>query len=208
MTLARQHQLYQARAGAGGRVDCEMADVGERAGEGGECSLGEPFGDLAGLGEAVQHGIDDLVVRAGADRVMCGVANHLPPGDGKQRCWVALRRQEQRRQRLGDTFQRPLAASGRLLDVHPIGGDAHQQVGAGACAQFAVPCRQPRGRGTVERLFQRRDRQLESVLDRVGLLDHSPQPGLGLLMVGAVHEQDRPEEDRPMLLLIGLEPPH
>ncbi len=42
--------------------------------------LGQPVADLAGLGVAVEDGVDHLVDRAGADGVVGGVADHPLPG--------------------------------------------------------------------------------------------------------------------------------
>ena len=48
---------------------------------------------------------------------------------------------------------------------------------------------EPLGGGAGEVVGQCRDLEDVVVLERVGLGHHPPEPGLGLLVVGAVHEQ-------------------
>jgi hypothetical protein len=159
-----------------------------------ERPFGHAVGDLTGLGVAVQHGVAHLVDRAGAHRVVGRVADDPQPGLVEQRRRPPLGRQEQRGEGLGHPFEGPLGPGRGLADVDPVRGHAHQQVGSGAGAQLARPGGQVVVVGVAgdggQVLGQRGDDQLEVVLQGVGLGHHPAQPGLGGLVVGAVHPQD------------------
>ena len=125
------------------RARCEAlstrrAGVGQRAGEALDGAVGQTRSDGACLGVAVQHGVDDVVDRAGADGVVGGVAYHLEPGQLQQPVRVVGRRLEQRGQWLGPPLEFPLGECAAALDVDPVRGDAHEHVGPGARAELAL----------------------------------------------------------------------
>ena len=127
--------------------------IGERAGEGLGGPLGQSAGDGARLGVAMQDGIDHVVDRAGADRIVGGVAHHLLPGQAEQRVRPLRGRLEERGQRLGPPLEFALGQPAHALDVDPVGGDAHQHVGAEARTKLALPALQPLGRRGGEVLW-------------------------------------------------------
>ena len=195
-----EDQLDHAAAGPGGRVDDHGPSWSTPTGPGVDGPVGEAGADLGGLGVAVQDGVAHLVDRAGADRVVGGVADDLPPGLVAAAPRPALGGQEQRRQRLGARRSRRARRGGRLLHVDPVGRHAHQQVGPGARAQLAGP----RGQAVGGR--RRRARPASRCAARrssevVGLGHHPPQPRLGHEVVGAVHPEDRAREQVALLLL-------
>ncbi len=89
----------------------------------------------------------------------------------------------------GPAFQRAFRCRARLVDVDAVGGHAHQHVRAGAGAQLAAPGPQPFDGLGREVLRQRRDDEPIVLLDGVRFPDDAPEPWLGHLMVGAVHQQ-------------------
>ena len=105
----REAHLHEPAAGAGRRVDDQRPVAGDGGAQGPQGAVGQAVGDLGGLGEAVQHGGADLVDRAGADRVVGAVAQDLQPGQVEEGLGPVLRREQQRRQGLGQ----PLEASAR-----------------------------------------------------------------------------------------------
>ena len=104
--------------------------------------------DLAGLGVAVEHGVDHLVVRAGAHRVVGGVAHHRAPRHVEQRARAsssAGANAAHSGSASCSSARSARAAAWRTstrLEATP-----RQQVGAGAAAQLAPPAGQAvRGR--------------------------------------------------------------
>ncbi len=192
------------------RVDHHWPRLGHREGEGRERGIGEAVADLARFGVAVEHRVDDVVHRAGADRVVGRVADHEAPCQLEEGRGPRVGGQVERGQRLRLAFERALGAGGGLLDVDPVGGDSHQQVRPRAGAELAAPAWQALARGPGEIVGQRGDRELEVALDLVDLREEAPEPRLGAVVVGAVHEQHRlaVPEQRSELVDLGTEPAH
>ncbi len=133
---------HQPAAGALRRIDRDRTVVREVRAERPHRSLREPFGDLAGLGESVEHRVAHLVDRTCADRVVGGVADHLEPGFVEQRRRPRFGGEQQRAQRLCESFQRPLGDGGGATYVGAVRRDSHEEVGACSRAQLALPGRQ------------------------------------------------------------------
>ncbi len=131
---------------------------------------------------------------------MGGVADHLLPGQRQQLGRPLCRRLEQRGQRLGPPFQGTGGQGTHALDVDPVGGHAHQHVGAEPRAQLPLPALQTFRRGAGEILGKRGDLEDEVVLQVVGLGHHPPEPGLGEEVVRTVHAQEVVDEERLDLL--------
>ena len=106
---------------------------------------------------------------------------------------TARRSSEQRAQRFGPALECALGPCRGLLDVDPVGRDAHEQVGPRTRAQLTVPAwaarrsaRPSRSRAAGRSRARRRPEA------------HWPRPppgpshGCGRLMVGAVHPEERP----------------
>ena len=72
---------------------------------------------------------------------MRAVLDHLPPRQGEERGRPGLRRDVERGERLRVALEERLGAAGRLLDVDPRAGHAHQHVGPRAGAHLAAPAR-------------------------------------------------------------------
>jgi hypothetical protein len=94
-----------------------------------------------------------------------------------------------------------------LLHVDAVGGDPHQQVGAGPRAQLARPARQPLGGCLLEVRGQRGDLEPVILAQCVGLGHHLAEARLGREVVRAVHEQQRPDEEVTELLVQVGHPP-
>ena len=97
-------------AGPGGRVQRNWSVPLQVLAESSYGTAGESFGDLPGLGVAVQHGVTHFVDRTRTDRVVGSVADDLEPRLVEQLAGPCLGWEEQRRQRLGEPFE---AAFGR-----------------------------------------------------------------------------------------------
>ena len=178
---------------AGQRVDRDLLVAGQRGADEAQALGSQRVADLPGLGVAVVHGVDHLVVRAGAHRVVRGVAHHRLPRHVQRLPGPEPGRRERRPQGLGLLLEHPLGSRRGLADVDPVGGDAGQQVGAGAAAQLAPPpeagrpwarpatCSLQGGQAHVEAPRTRRGDGLEQ----------RRQTGLVGEVVGAVHQQDR-----------------
>ena len=98
-SLSTDDHLDDSRTGPGERVHGDMAGLRQRRSELLEGALCDPLGDPCRLGVAVEHGGADLVVRAGADRVVGRIPHDLAPCDLERRLGVVPRRQEQSRSR-------------------------------------------------------------------------------------------------------------
>ena len=85
--------------------DQEAADAGL------DRLLGQPFAQVAGLGVAHEHGVDHVVDRAGADRVVGAVAHDETPRLVQERLGPVGGRPEQGPQRLGPALEAHLGAS-------------------------------------------------------------------------------------------------
>ena len=188
-------QLHDTGAGPLRRVEQRGADVGERAGKALDGAVGQPGGDRTGLGVPVQHGVDDVVDRAGTDGVVGGVAHHLQPGQFQQALRVVRRRLEQGGQWLGAALQFPLGERAAALDVDPVRGHAHEHVGPGAGAQLALHPRESLGGGVGQVAGDRGHLEVELVLQVVGLGHDPAEPGLGHQVVGPVHAQQVAHEE-------------
>ena len=79
-----QAHFDETTARARRRIDRNRSLVCELGCEGLDRSVDQAVGDLACLVIADEHGIDDLVDRARAARVVCGVSNQLDPGAGQE----------------------------------------------------------------------------------------------------------------------------
>ncbi len=147
----------------------------------------------------------------GADRVVSRIAHELAPCHPQHHLGVVLGCEEQSRQRFRKPLEGPLGTRAGLLDIHPVGRNAHQQVRPRSRAELAHKARQP-GAGSPRECFgQRGDHYLETVLDRVGLCHDAAQPGLRLFMVRPVREQDRrvrPDRQTRAFLLESFEAAH
>ncbi len=97
-----------------------------------------------------------------------------------------------------------------MLDVHPVGADAHQQIGAGAGAELASAGGQGLLGDAGEVVGEGGDGQLEIALERVGLGHHLAQPGLWSMVIGPVHHQQGVvRTEVPVELLDeGVQPAH
>src|SRR5664280_1388471 len=119
----RDHHLDHPATVACRGVDHDRTGRCHGPGHGGKGILGQTLAEVAGLGVAVQHGVDDVVGRAGTDGVVGRVADDQPPRQIEERGRPRLGRQEERRERLGHLLECPLCPAGRLFDVDPVGGD-------------------------------------------------------------------------------------
>ena len=88
------------------------------------------------------------------------------------------------------------------MHVDTIRRDTHEQVRARARAQLAGDRRQVLARLPGQVLLERRDLEVVVVLQRVGLGDDPPEPGLRHLVVGAVHQQHVGEANGAELLFV------
>ncbi len=188
-------QLHDTGSGPLRHVEQRGAGVGQRAGEGLDGAVGQTRGDGTRLGVAVQHGVDDVIDRAGTDGVVGRIADHLEPGQLEQPVRVVGRRLEQGGQGLGPPLQFPLGQCAAALDVDPVGGDAHQHVGPGARAELALHPGQLPTRGVGQIAGERGDLEVELVLQVVGLGHDPAEPGLGHEVIGPVHAQQVAHEE-------------
>ena len=117
------------------------------------------------------------------------------PGQLQQAVGVVRRIQEECAQGLGAPLQLALGESATALDVDPVGGDAHQHVGPGARAQLTFDQREPLGGGVRQVAGERRDLELEVVLQVVRFRHDPPEPGLGHEVVRTVHAQQVTHEE-------------
>ncbi len=202
------HHLDDAAPVAGRRVDHHRTRRCHGRSDGRQGLVGQPLPDLAGLGVAVQDGVHHLVDRAGADRVVSGVADQGLPGQSRGRS-PARHRSGGTGADSGSAIRSSpvLGPGGGLLDVHPVGADPHQQVRPRTRAELAAPFGQVVAGCVPEVVGQRGDAQVEVALYLVGFGHHPAQPGLGAEVVGAVHHQQRvpgPEEG-PELLQVRVQ---
>ena len=109
--VARHDELHDPGAGPGRHVDDGGARLGQRSRQGAERLSGQAVGDAVGLGVANEHGVDDLVDRAGTARVVGGVAHHLAPRQVQQSVRERLGRQVQGTEGLGEALQGTLGAA-------------------------------------------------------------------------------------------------
>ena len=196
--------LHDAAAGAVRRVDDHRhaavdADGGAQGLEG---SLGEAVGDLGGLGEAVHDGVADLVDRAGADRVVGAVADHLEPRLVEQARRASCRRGRNRAES-GSARRSSVRSATAAACLMSTRFEATPIRRLALCPERSSPVHD--GRPSVGRavhvLGQRADVQLVAGVERVGLGHHAAEPRLGHQVVGAVHPEDRAGEQVALLLL-------
>ena len=200
---AGEDQFDQATPGAGGRVDDDRRLHRHRLAQSGEGAGGDRLRDLGGLGVAGEDGCDHVVGGTGADRVVGRVAHDLGPRQSEGRR-VAVSREEGR-QRFRQAFEGPFGPGRGLLDVDPVGGHAHEEVGPRPRPQLARPRRQPDDGRRGQVLGQRRDLEVVVVGEVVGLGHHPSEVGLEALVVTAVHPQEGSvgRQERPQLHLVG-----
>ena len=206
-----QQQLDDAAGRPGGGVDDHRAGLRHGRARRFDRPGAQALGDGGRLGEAVEHGEGDVIDRAGADRVVGGVPDHRAPGQGELGAGPLVGRQPERAERFGLALEALLGAAGRLVDIDAVGCHSHEQVGPGPAAQLAVPGRQPSGGRRGDVVGDGGDLEAERVLDGVGLGHDPAEPGLGHLMVGAVHQQQGSVpigEQGAELDLVGGNPPH
>ncbi len=149
----------------------------------------ETVANLACCSVAHKDLIDNLVSTTGARRIMCGVQDELTPCLVHKWVRVPLWSQEQGTQRFGTPFKSPFGSGASAMDIDPIRRHAHQHIGAGPRPQFPAPGIQ-RVCGLGGQVLRKR-RNLDGVvvLQSIGACDDLPQPCLGQLVVGAVHQQ-------------------
>ena len=168
----------------------------------------KPGGDGAGLGVAVQHGVDDVVDGAGADGVVRRVAHHLAPGQSRSAAgyaaggWKSAASGSARR-----SSSRSAAAPARLtstrLEVTPISMLERKPERSSPCTARAPPwsrARQVPGSGG--------HLEVEVVLQVVGLGHDAAQLWLGHQVVGAVHDQHVVDQEVRHLVDVVLGAPH
>ncbi len=202
------HHLDDPVPSTGRRVHHHRSRIGQRPGQRQQRLVGQPVTDLSGFGVAHEHGVDHLVHRTGARRVVGRVANGLLPGHLQQRPRPPLGRQVQSAVRLGPPLEGPFGPGRLPLHVDPVRGHPHEDVGPCPRAQLAPPPRQSIGRRAGQVVGQRRHLQHVVVLEVVGLGHHPPEPRLRFLVVRPVHEQQSVDEEVPDLLLVVGDPPH
>jgi hypothetical protein len=188
---ARHFQLDHAAAAAPGRVHRHRPVDRQRQPEPPQRAGGEGVGRRPRLGVAVAHGVDHLVGRAGADRVVGGVAHDGEPGLLEEGTGPVVGGHEQRAERLGPALEGPLGGGGRLLDVDPVRRGTGQQVGPGPRTQLA-PHLGGGDRCRRQVVGQRRDPQGEIVGAGVGLGHDAADPGLRHGVVGPGHPEQGP----------------
>ncbi len=172
--------------------------------------LGQSLGDRLGLGEPVAHGEHHVVVRTRTDRVVRRVQQHAVPRLREKCGRPVTGTPEQCTQRLGDPLDAALGPCRRLLHVHPVRRDPHEQIRSRARPQLT----RPRGagfgpcplRGDVGR--QRRDLEMPLVLGGVRLGDHARQCRDRVTVIGAVHPQHRVAVSARRLPGLGTEQFH
>ncbi len=207
LTCRHLHHLDHPTPLHRARIDHHRTRAGHGGGQRGQGLVGQSLADVPGLGIPVQHRVHHVVDRARADRVVGRVADHLRPGHPQEGLRPGVGRQEQGGKRFGHPLESPFCPGCRLFDVDAVGAHSHQQVRACPRAQLTVPVGQPVVGRTFEVGGQRGDGQLEFGLDLVGLGHDTSQPGLGGLVIGAVHQQQRitRSEKRGELLGKGAE---
>ena len=168
--------------------------MGQGTSEGVDGAVGQPRGNGAGLGVAVQDSVDDVVDGTGADGVVGGVAHHLEPGDLEEAGGVLRRVLEEGGQWFGPALQLALGEGATALDIDPVRGDAHEHVGPGTRTKFTFDQRQALGGGTGQIVGEGRHLELEIVLQVVGLGHDPAEPGLRHEVVRTVHAQEITEE--------------
>ena len=76
----------------------------------------------------MEHSVDDVVNRAGADGIVRRVTDHLAPRHVEQGDGIGLWREEHRGERLTALLDRPLSVRGRALDIDAVRDDTHEDV--------------------------------------------------------------------------------
>ena len=201
-------ELDDAGPGAGRRVEHGDARVGHGESEGFHRPVGQAGGDGSGLGVPVQHGVDHIVHRAGADGVVRGIAHHLPPGQLQEARGVGRGWLEERGQGLGSPLQLTLRHRALALHVHAIRGDAHEHVGPEPRAQLALDHRQALAGPGGQVLRQRGHLEVEVVLQVVRLGDDPPELRLGHQVVRPVHAEEVAGDEVPDLVQVVGGPAH
>ncbi len=133
---------HESTSHAGRWVDRNGPGVGQVVAERAHRALREAFGDLTRLREPVQHRVAHLVDRAGADRVVRRVADHLEPRFVEELFGPPVWGEQQRAQRLGQALERPLGGRSDTPHVSTVRSDSHEEVGARSRSQLALPLRQ------------------------------------------------------------------
>ena len=116
---AGEVELHQAGPGPGRGVHDGRAGLADRSGERVDGPFHQPVGDVDGVGVPGQHGVDDLVDRAGAAGVVGGVEHDLAPGPVEERPGPPAGREEQRGERLGHALERALRRRPRPASRRP-----------------------------------------------------------------------------------------
>ena len=93
----------------------------------------------------------------------------------------------------------PLGNGCGLLDVDPVGRHAHQTLALHPERSSPVQLTRSFGGSLGKVLGERRDLDVEVVLDGIGLGHDASEPGLRFLVVGAVHEEQAVDQEAPDL---------
>ena len=126
---------------------------------------------------------------------MRAVADHLTPCQFEQASRVGGGVGEQGCEWLSSALEQPLHPSSSELHIDSIGGDTHEDVGAEAGTEFAVPGLESLAGDGSEVLRERGDLELVVLLEVVRLGQDSPQVRLRHEVVRAVHPQERIAEE-------------
>ncbi len=162
-------QFDDPRTGPLGRIEHVGPGFGQRLRQRFGGPISHSLGDRARFGVTVDDGIDDLVDRAGADRVVCRVAYDFRPGQLELTHWPLRGLLEERCQRFRSLLQFAYGQSTHAFYVDPVRSDTHQHVGAEARAKFPFPALQAVCRRGGQVLGKGYDIEEQAVLKIVGL---------------------------------------
>ena len=125
---------------------------------------------------------------------MGAVSDHLAPCESKEAIRVLSCAEEQSSQRFGTALDLVLGKEVGSLDVDPIGGHPHEDICSEPGAQLTHPSLETLARNGCEVVGEAGDLEGQVLLHLVGFGDGGAEEGLGVEVIGTVHQEEVVEE--------------